>query len=153
MYFIRKIIFGVFLSLFLFSSVFCQVIYDKTTSIKIEWKPGDTKICDGTPADPATIITWEVWLVRDVTLEVFKYNFQSQLGQSVINVEIPIPKSGVYLIKVRGVMPTCCDGTTPCNGGWADSTNPVYSNLADGTPGSWKIRRKPLGPVGPIIIY
>ena len=146
----KKFLYGLVLSFFLVSIVLGQTIYDYTDKFSVSWTPAPITDCSENTVQPKdALIYWEVIMVRGVTGEEFRY---TALPDAVL-LEMPKPKSGVYTIKVRAVSLTCCDGTSPCNGGWAVSTDPMYSLLKGGTPGSWKIRFKPSGPTGPIIIY
>jgi hypothetical protein len=146
----KKFLYGLALSFFLVSIALGQVIYDRTDKVKIAWSSPDFKGCDAQPLAPIDcLLYWDVQLIRN-NGEIF--NFQAPPG--ALSFEMVRPKSGVYVVRVRAVAKSCCDGITPCYMAWAESTDPLYSTLEDGvTPGAWEIRFKPSAPTGPIIIY
>jgi len=138
----KNFLFGLILSFFLVSIVLGQVIYDKGSFVHFTWSEITTDI----QGNPVTEVSCEFKLVRDVTGETF--------GPYLTNgteLTISRPKSGVFVIWGRSLR--YVDGV-PIYSEWMNSLMPEYTRLEDGiTPGQFKVRFKPSGPTGPIIIY
>lgn len=118
----------------LYGSVIAQTIVDRTTSATFSWSP----VLIDTAGNSVTIDHYELCLVRDVTLEEYTYGTQST------SITILKPRSGVFTAKIRAAKKIAEDQYLYSE--WCTSLTPCAINYP------WKVRFKPLTPIGPIII-
>lgn len=106
-----------------------DVLYVVGSSVRLAWD------------DPQTDIEYyEVILIRDGTGVVYGPYYTA-----LRNIEIRRPKSGIYVVRVRG-------WRNGLYSEWHSSTD-GNAMLRTGVNGRWKAFFKLLGPIGPIIIY
>jgi hypothetical protein len=90
--------------------------------------------------ETSTVDYYDVWLIRDISGQIWKYQI------TTTGITIAKPMSGVFTVEVRAAKA----GVDPSD--WCQSTDAGCAKLITGVNGAWKIRWRPSGPIGPIII-